>query len=226
MQANTGIVRSPSRTWLILVAGAFMHMGCGQDVEELGERGLLEESPQHASYAQVDDDTPAGYLDFYSGAAARKEFEELGRFVPEPTKTWTRVRVPQELVTLAETTSQTVTVSICNPDFGISLVVNRAGTQYKARIGVTNCTPWVVEDDGRWTATLTSGMEGLFGTVQIGLDQSTSQPFVTALVSGRLESACPDGGQSDAAMVLGAPLADDSPDDPMLASCTIPESYE
>jgi hypothetical protein len=80
-----------------------MHMGCGQDVEELGERGLVEESPQHASYAQVDDDTPAGYLDFYSGAAVIQEVEELGRFVPEPTKTWTRVRVPQELVTQAET---------------------------------------------------------------------------------------------------------------------------
>lgn len=205
---------------LLLCCVALPAAGC-----ESGDAATPEDLMQAATVAVVGEGTPEGFVDFYSGGEVRREYEATGGFVPGPDKTWTMVRVPQSLVEMAEASGQPVTVSICNPAYGISLVMNRAGAQYQARAGVTNCTPWVEKVDGRLTATLTSGMAGLRGRVQIGLDAPTGKPFVSAVVSGRLESACAGEGQSDAAMLLGAPLADESPDDPMLQDCEIAQSY-
>jgi hypothetical protein len=138
------------------------------------------------------------------------------------------IRVPEEMASQAMDSQSPITVSICDSSRRIVLVGRRAGAQVPASQAsravmqtgtVTNCSPWVAEKEGGLEITLTSGMDGLRGSVQVA---KTEDGFLTAgaWVSGRLEGPCSDGGQSDASMLLGWVLPDESPDDPLLEGCT------
>jgi hypothetical protein len=164
--------------------------------------------------------TPAGFVDFFSGEAVMDEVARTGTFVPSLAKRYSMIRVPSWMIDVARSDNP-VTVSICDEKLGILVQTNSLGNGYKADDG-RNCTPWIVHGNGSSTTTLVSGQPGLMGAVQVIRD-SKGNVGAQAQIGGSLPIGlvCPEMSEAtaDIGMTLGILDDDGEPDDPLLATC-------
>lgn len=207
---------------LLLSVGVLAIGSCTQVDSSLNTKQLAEELG-YSEFPLVSD-APEGFVDFYMGSEVLKEIASTGTYQPDWSKTFSMIRVKKTLVDSVESSKTPTSVSICNPSWEITLLGNRivkpgANDRFLTP-GSVNCTPWIERASERTTFTLRSGMEGLRGFIQIGVN-ARGNLTAGAVVSGRLQSVCPDGGQSDAAMVLGTIVEDAVEGDPMLSTCVV-----